>query len=303
MAQANIFTTIPEFKPENNTITEWLRLVEGPIKACFDTEQRQIQCTILKLGKYASRISSLIDNGATWEDFKQLCIETCQPSLGSSSALTKLEALTLKPDFDDSLQDVARLTSEAFPLATKQELQNHIWRQMSSMTPGNVKQLFKMHESNDYKTNITNLRKLVASQPKSELNMMNYNRGRPTQQQSKFLFRARTPPSPPRRPRAPLVNPFRYNPCSPKCQIINMRKDASAQMPIPPFASQQQQRRRLVQTRPQPRPNLRALEDTPTDQNLNQNDAVEEEMTEEEYCYSLEEEEHYEEDVPEVQDF
>ena len=171
------------------------------------------------------------------------------------------------------------------------------------MTPANVKQLFKMHESDDYKTNITNLRKLVASQPKSELNMMNYNRGRPTQQQSKFLFRARTSPSPPRRPRAPLVNPFRYSPCSPRCPINNMRKDASAQLPIPPFARQQQQQRRFNQTRPQARPNLRALEDTPTDHSQDHTDTVEDEMTEEEYCYSLEEEEHYEEEDPEVQDF
>ena len=169
MAQATIFTTIPEFKPENNTVTEWLKLVEGPIKACYDTEQRQIQFTTLKLGKYASRITILTENDTTWDDFKQLCIETCQPSMGASSALTKLEALTLKTDFDDSLQDVTRLTSEAFPLATKQELQNHIWRQIFSMTPANVKQLFIMHESNDYKANISNLRKLVTSHPKPEL--------------------------------------------------------------------------------------------------------------------------------------
>ena len=208
MAHPNLYSSIPEFKSENNTITEWLRLVEGPIKTICDTERRQIQFTTLKLGKYSARITILTEDDTTWEEFKQLCIETCQPSMGASSALTKLEALTLKQDFD-SLQDVTRLTSEAFPLASKPELNNHIWRQIFSMTPANVKQLFKMHESDDYKTNINNLRKLVASQPKSEVNMMNYNRGRPTQPQSRFLFRARTPPSPPRRPRAPLVNPFR----------------------------------------------------------------------------------------------
>ena len=79
-----------------------------------------------------------------------------------------------------------------------------------------------------------------------------------------------------------------------------MRKDASAQLPIPPFTRQQHQQRRFPQTRP----NLRALEDAPTEHKPDNTDAMEDNIDEEEYCYSMEEEmDHYEEEDSEVQDF
>ena len=78
-----------------------------------------------------------------------------------------------------------------------------------------------------------------------------------------------------------------------------MKKDASAQLPLPLFNKQQPQQRRFPQTRP----NLRALEDAPAEHVQESTDPVEETMDEEEHCYYMEEEhEHYEEEE-EVQDF
>lgn len=307
MAQARgpqLHLLIPEFKPENNTITEWLRLVEGPICSLYETDRERVDFTTLKLGKYAHRVKILLDDNTTWEDFKQVCAETCQPSMGQSSALSKMETLTLKADFDDSLEDVTRLTTEAFPNATREELNNHIWRQIYSMTPASIKQLFKMHESDDFRTNIKNLRKLVASQVKSEINMMHPNQYRPPSQrqnfpqanrtppppamQRNFPQNNRTPPPPAMRPRAPLVNPFRYLPCGPGCAVYQMKRDASAQLPV--FQPRQQQQRRQFQQRS----NIRALEDAPAEEPYEE-ETPQEEVEEEDVNYVEEEELLYEE--------
>lgn len=297
MAQARgpqLHMLIPEFKPENNTITEWLRLIEGPVQSLYDTDKERVDFTTLKLGKYAHRVSILIDDNTSWIQFKQICGETCQPSMGPSSALSKMETLTLKSDFDDSLEDVTRLTTEAFPRATREELNNHIWRQIYSMTPASVKQMFKMHETDNFRTNIMNLRKLVASQDKSAINMMHSNQYRPPSQQRNFPPPNRTPQPPPMRSRAPLVNPFRYIPCGPACSINKMKRDASAQLPVYPPRPQQQRRYN------QPRSNLRALEDTPAEEPYNEEDVVPEDQEEEaEFNYVEEEELLYEE----TQDF
>ena len=79
-----IYSSIPEFKTENNTITEWLRLIEGPLRAYADTDAQLINLTSLKLGKFAHRVRVLTDDRTTWNGFKTFVITKGPLHLGDN---------------------------------------------------------------------------------------------------------------------------------------------------------------------------------------------------------------------------
>ena len=168
------------------------------------------------------------------------------------------------------------------------------------MAPAPVKQLFNLHETNNFRTNITTLRRLIATQPRTELNMM--GRGRPYQRYPRFPMPSRPKSSPPTPKQAPLVNPFRYRPCSQTCEIFKMRRDVTTQRQTFPNQAYQSRFPSPHYRQPQPRSNIRALEDAPAEE-TSDTEAHQEPAEDEEQCCQLQEDLYYEDEDMTMQDF
>lgn len=116
-----------------------------------------------RLGKAAAKIAHKITDTTTWNEFHRKVVEAVQPPLGSVASMKKLSALKCNEDLDDTLLAWRKLVEEAYPQATPQEQENHIFFQLNCILPRAIADHFAIHDLRGLDQDIITIRRLLTT--------------------------------------------------------------------------------------------------------------------------------------------
>lgn len=107
MARSNIPVT--DFKEDGPDIITWLNMACTSLQVSFEAEKQMVAAGLAWLGNH------------------HMVVEAVQPPLRPVASIKKLADLKHTENLDDTLLALHKLVEEAYPRATPQEQENHLF--------------------------------------------------------------------------------------------------------------------------------------------------------------------------------
>lgn len=117
---------LAKFDPNTLDITTYLNVAHRILKHSQKGGQKEIAFALLNLGTVVEQvIHNVCETTTTWDEFHIIVIQTAQPSLLTVVALIYLQNMMYKDNLDTNEEELQKCATQAYPGATRAELQQH----------------------------------------------------------------------------------------------------------------------------------------------------------------------------------
>lgn len=175
----------------------------------------------------AGRVIHNVGDNMAWDKFRAMVIQTTQPSLRTVVALTQLQKVTYKDNFDSVLEEIRKQAVQAYPCSTLVGLQQHTLATLLRILPKTVEDHFTLHDPVGFDQDNCNLRRILIFQTSTTNSVNNIKRQTSPSPHGTLRWKQGKSRNP--RPDSPTplwyqqLSPFSYTACSSQCSVHQMR--------------------------------------------------------------------------------